>query len=117
VRTEEGGDVIVLDSLRIKENEGIINHFVLWMVFLSMVVWQPFKSYWRYIIAHVSEMHVAYHISTLLVVYLHQRNKQRSTSQRLCDTSLSFLPSLPASSNVCVRGEKRGGERADIECG
>jgi hypothetical protein len=30
-------------------------------LFLSMVVWQPFRYCWRYIIARVSEMHVAYH--------------------------------------------------------
>jgi hypothetical protein len=33
-------------------------------LFLSMVVWQPFQNCWRLIIARVSEMHVAYHIST-----------------------------------------------------
>ena len=43
-----------------------------------MVVWQPFEACWRYIIARVSEMHVAYHISSRLVVYLHQRNKHKS---------------------------------------
>jgi hypothetical protein len=30
-------------------------------LFLRMVVWQPFDGCWRYIIARVSEMHVAYH--------------------------------------------------------
>ena len=39
-------------------------------LFLSMVVWQPFTSCWRLIIARVSEMHVAYHKLKLLVGYL-----------------------------------------------
>jgi hypothetical protein len=34
--------------------------FVVYL-FLSMVVWQPFRGCWRHIIARVSEMHVAYH--------------------------------------------------------
>jgi hypothetical protein len=29
---------------------------------------------------------------------------------------LSFLPSLPALSNVCVRGERRAWRGADVEC-
>ena len=48
-------------------------------LFLSMVVWQPFRPYWRLIIARVSEMHVAYHIWKGIVGYLHQRNKQATT--------------------------------------
>ena len=31
------------------------------VLFLRMVVWQPFDYCWRLIIARVSEMHVAYH--------------------------------------------------------
>jgi hypothetical protein len=88
---------------------------VVMCLFLSMVVWQPFLPYWRYIIARVSEMHVAYHTTSPIVVYLHQRNKQHSTSPTTSQYHSflhSFLPSLPASSNVFVEG---GGKKvADI---
>jgi hypothetical protein len=77
-------------------------------LFLSMVVWQPFRSCWRYIIACVSEMHVAYHIPPRLVGYLHQRNKQHSTSQTtLWYLLLSFLTCIVECVCVCVGG---GGE-------
>ena len=39
---------------------GYVRVRVVMCLFLSMVVWQPFWPYWRYIIARVSEMHVAY---------------------------------------------------------
>jgi hypothetical protein len=57
----------------------LLRLLVVMCLFLSMVVWQPFQPYWRYIIARVSEMHFAYHTSKWFVVYLHQRNKQATT--------------------------------------
>ena len=87
---------------------------VVMCLLLSMVVWQPFGAYWRLIIARVFEMHVAHHKLGTLVVYLHPWNKQHSTSQT-ASWYLSFLPSLPASSNVCVCVGGEGGI-ADIEC-
>jgi hypothetical protein len=93
--------------------------FVCYVLFLSMVVWQPFELYWRLIIARVSEMHVAYHTLQFFLVYLHHWNKQHSTSesQRLCNIFPSFLPSLPASSsNGSVRVEEQGRGLGDVEC-
>ena len=81
-------------------------------LFLSMVVWQPFESCWRLIIARVSEMHVAYHILVNDVVYLHQRNKQHSQSlpcPQLTKTYLnhrksgSWRASVGARGRTCVR--------------
>jgi hypothetical protein len=40
------------------------------VLFLRMVVWQPFDYCWRLIIARVSEMHVAYHTTYTLMGYL-----------------------------------------------
>jgi hypothetical protein len=41
---------------------------VLFVLFLRMVVWQPFRPCWRLIIARVAEVHVAYHMRTELWV-------------------------------------------------
>jgi hypothetical protein len=86
-------------------------------LFLSMVVWQPFCSYWRYIIARVSEMHVAYQRNYIIVVYLHQRNKQHSTSQTTLRSLLPpFLPYLHH--RMCVRGgENNDGYRVRLKIG
>jgi hypothetical protein len=40
------------------------------LLFLRMVVWQPFMLCWRLIIARVSEMHVAYHTVSYIMGYL-----------------------------------------------
>jgi hypothetical protein len=74
---------------------------------------------WRYIIARVSEMHVAYHTWSLLVVYLHPWNKQHSTSQttlRYHSALPSFLPYLHH--RMCVRGgENNDGYRVRLKIG
>ena len=71
-------------------------------LFLSMVVWQPFKSYWRYIIARVSEMHVAYHIDLILCgIYIIGTNNIQHLKQ-LRDTSPYLLPYLHHRMCACV---------------
>jgi hypothetical protein len=82
--------------------------FIELCLFLSMVVWQPFITCWRYIIARVSEMHVAYHILHDVVVYLHPWNKQHSTSQTT-SWYLSFSPSFLTCIVECVRVCRRRG--------
>ena len=70
-------------------------------LFLSMVVWQPFGSCWRLIIARVSEMHVAYHISHALEGYLFiGTNKQKAKKTK---SRRPLLYILPASSWWAVR--------------
>ena len=97
-----------------KYSVNLLQLVVVMCLFLSMVVWQPFPPCWRYIIARVSEMHVAYHKPFFFVVYLHPWNKQHSTSQRLCDTSPSSLPSFLTCIIECVcEGERM---TMDIEC-
>ena len=62
---------------------------------LSMVVWQPFEVCLRYIIARVSEMHVAYHNKILLVGYLHHRNDYNKTRPlHLLSLFSSYLRSI-----------------------
>jgi hypothetical protein len=83
-------------------------------LFLSMVVWQPFQTCWRYIIARVSEMHVAYHISkNLWYIYISGTNKIQHL-KRLCDTTPQFLPYLHY--RMCVRGgENNEGYRVRLK--
>jgi hypothetical protein len=69
---------------------------------------------WRYIIARVSEMHVAYHRLVAVVVYLHQRNKQHSTSPTTLRYN-SALPSFLTCIIECVCVCRRRGGIADIE--
>ena len=47
-----------------------------------MVVWQPFKVCWRYIIARVSEMHVAYHRDTYSCGISLHRNEPKQTAKK-----------------------------------
>jgi hypothetical protein len=64
-------------------------------LFLGMVVWQPFPCCWRYIIARVSEMHVAYHRHCTFVVYLHHRNVHNKTRPlHLLSLFSSYLRSI-----------------------
>jgi hypothetical protein len=88
----------------------LLQFVVVICLFLSMVVWQPFRPCWRYIIARVSEMHVAYHSwKVLWVIYISGTNNIKHL-QRLCDTTPSIFPSLPASSNVCLCGREERGD-------
>jgi hypothetical protein len=81
------------DGYRVRLKIGVrslLRRKVLWSnnsLLLSCVcssVWS-FGSHfrnWRLIIARVSEMHVAYHTRSQIVVYLHQRNKQKQTATK-----------------------------------
>jgi hypothetical protein len=72
-----------------------------------MVVWQPFTTCWRYIIARVSEMHVAYHKGDhFWYIYISGTNNIQHLKQR---RDISLFPSLPASLNVCVCVGGEGG--------
>jgi hypothetical protein len=69
-----------------------------------MVVWQPFIDCWRYIIARVSEMHVAYHIHARVVGYLIiGTNKQTATKTKSRRPSSLHLTCM-----VVGGGEKQG---------
>jgi hypothetical protein len=74
-------------------------------LFLSMVVWQPFRTCWRLIIARVSEMHVAYHTHVIHVGYLFiGTNKNKQPRKRNHADPLLYI--LPASSLWAVRSEE-----------
>jgi hypothetical protein len=104
-------------SYTVRYSVNLLRLVVVMCLFLSMVVWQPFWSCWRYIIARVSEMHVAYHTIIGFVVYLHQRNKQHSTLKDFAiPLLLSFLPYLHHP--MCVRGgENNDGYRVRLKIG
>ena len=80
---------------------------VVMCLFLSMVVWQPFWTCWRLIIARVSEMHVAYHRThRLWYIYISgtkQKQKAKKTKSRR-PTSLHLTC-------IVVGGEKQGNAR------
>ena len=63
-------------------------------LFLSMVVWQPFHSYWRLIIARVSEMHVAYQMLLIFWVISSSEHHNSKTEKHV----LTF----PSSSLTCI---------------
>jgi hypothetical protein len=70
-----------------------------------MVVWQPFWNCWRYIIARVSEMHVAYHkYNQLWVLSSSERTKTNSHENEITPTHFftSYLHHRGG------RGEKQG---------
>jgi hypothetical protein len=77
-------------------------------MFLRMVVWQPFSSCWRYIIARVSEMHVAYQIIFISCGLPLHRNEQKQTVTK---TKSRQPTPLHLTCIIVGGGEKQGNAR------